>query len=207
MDSEAASPPLACAPTSELNDSQRKLDQATKKLELLQGELEALSELSRVLETHAVEGIALSRPDCLKAPCIVRSSVDACGLLEHDPEDPPRFSAPGIIEGRSERPFFNDPDSAAFFDIEVLGCQLSETIVPFISWRVEGANNFRYMQQLATETDYQVCGAGCATFVKGELVLHSGEDDDKQIRYSRYAWKGNADGRGRFVRQRPSSRL
>lgn len=78
----------------------------------------------------------------------------------------------------------------------------SPTIVPFVSWRVEGAPDFRYIQQLATETEFDVCGAGCATFVKGELPLHSATGDDSLRPYSRYAWKGNADGRGRFVRVR-----
>ena len=43
-----------------------------------------------------------------------------------------------------------------------------------------------------------MCGAGCATFVKGELLLHAATSDDNLIPYSRYAWKGSADGRGLF---------
>ena len=201
-ESKGIMPRAACVPQSELNDSLQKLEQATKQLESLQGELKAFKELSRVLETHAVEGVPLARPGCVKAPCIVRSTLDACALVKRDPQDPPRFTGSAIIEGRNERPFFNAPGSAAFSDIELLGCQLSKTIVPFVSWRVEGAPDFRYIQQLATETEFDVCGAGCATFVNGELLLHAATSDDNLIPYSRYAWKGSADGRGRFVRVR-----
>lgn len=65
----------------------------------------------------------------------------------------------------------------------------------------EGADSFRYIQQLATETDFDVCGAGCATFVKGDLVLRAATEDDNLRPYSRYVWKGSDDGRGRFVRR------
>lgn len=198
-DTDASVLEAKCAPQSELRASQEKLDQAAKHLESLLDEVKAFRELSRVLETHAVEGIPLSRPGCLKVPCIVRSTVDACALVERDPDDPPRFTGPGVIEGQSERPFFNDPEQASLSDIEISACQLAKNVVPFVSWRVEGTEEFRYIQQLATEKEYDVCGAGCATFVKGTLLLHAATDAEVPPPYSRYAWKGSADGRGRFV--------
>lgn len=123
-------------------------------------------------------------------------------LSSEAPQEPLRFTGTGVISRRSERTFFNSPASAALSDIEISGCQLSKSNVPVVTRRVEESDDFRYMKRLATETEFDVCGARCATFVRGELLLHAATSDEIPPPYSRYAWKGSTDRRGRFARVR-----
>jgi hypothetical protein len=166
----------------------------------------AFRELSAVLEGHAVDAIALSRPDCRIAPCIVRTGTDPCKLLNLPGDIVPFASEVGAVEGASsEWPFFrkNPPPDAR---IDLNQCLFHSTTPwetrTFISWSVIGAPDFRYMQQLNTTKAHEICGGGCAVFERGKLTVTKypmqQQARDKPVRET-YQWKGGDDGRGRFV--------